>query len=87
MLRILSPHSIIIHLRIFLSLYNSFLLLAGLWLSYSYKSFLPLWEIKKYSYAVSEKSYFYDLEGQPGGICIINWLLLDMWTKLKKKTP
>jgi hypothetical protein len=37
-------HSIISNLHIFLSLSSSFLLVAGWWLSYSYRCFLPLCE-------------------------------------------
>jgi hypothetical protein len=40
----LSPDSTITNIHIFLSLSYCFLLLAGWWLSYSSRCFLPLWE-------------------------------------------
>ena len=58
-LRSFDPHSsIITNLHSLLSLFYSFLLVAGWWLSYSCRCFLPLWENKNF-HTISEISYFH----------------------------
>ena len=69
-LRTLSPHSISTNLHIFLSHSYSFLLVVGSWLLCPIHFFCVFTtvEITKFSYALTEISYFSDLE-KPGIFC------------------
>lgn len=71
-------HSIISNLHIFLSLSFSFLLVAGWWLSYSYRCFLPLCGSHVHTHS---KCHIFMTLKNPG---VLNWILWHTGTDLFK---
>jgi hypothetical protein len=78
-----SPDSIIMYLHIFLSLSYSLMFMTSWWLSYCYRCSLLFVVTSKYLYAMSLKSYSYDVKN-PRPFCILHQILLDNGTELFK---